>query len=259
MKVEMVMNKRPVVATKGMLVTTARALARDNHLRMLPVVDGEKVVGVVRDADLVRVSSSRSNITVDGFVSEFTPVFPEMEIKEAVRLLVDADEGSTPVVVSPQDYTLIGVFSLVDALHSLDSSSIPPIQLSDIMTREVHVCRKDEPVSRVWDRLVEYDITGMPVVDESDRAVGIVTRHDLMKKGYARIHREDERPSRARDVTTVENIMSTPLYMLPPEESVGEAIRLILKRNIGRITVGKENKIMGIVDRIDLARACFCR
>jgi uncharacterized protein (DUF39 family)/CBS domain-containing protein len=53
--------------------------------------------------------------------------------------------------------------------------------LNEIMTRRVIVARPDEPVDVVARRLTQYRISGMPVVDEELRVIGIITTDDIAK------------------------------------------------------------------------------
>jgi CBS domain-containing protein len=53
----------------------------------------------------------------------------------------------------------------------------------------------------------------------------------------------------------VEKLMSTPLYSLEPEASLTKAIELMLKHEVGRISVVNEGKLVGIVDRDDLIKS----
>jgi CBS domain-containing protein len=46
--------------------------------------------------------------------------------------------------------------------------------------------------------------------------------------------------------------MSSPLYSIKPTASLGEAITLMLKHDVGRISVVEDGKLVGIVDRDDL-------
>jgi CBS domain-containing protein len=53
----------------------------------------------------------------------------------------------------------------------------------------------------------------------------------------------------------VEKFMSSPLYSIKPEESVRAAIELMLKHDVGRISVVDNGKLVGIADRNDLIKS----
>jgi CBS domain-containing protein len=85
----------------------------------------------------------------------------------------------------------------------------------------------------------------------------MITRRDIIKAGYARIGEVDGEGSKAGESPKVEKVMSTPMYTLPPEASLNEAIDKILQYDIGRIAVASNRKLLGIVSRSELLSACL--
>jgi predicted transcriptional regulator len=68
-----------------------------------------------------------------------------------------------------------------------------------------------------------------------------------------RLEVEDERRTRPNDSPKVEKIMSTPTYTLLETDSIQNAIEVIIRYDIGRVTiVNAKDKISGIVDRQDI-------
>jgi CBS domain-containing protein len=53
--------------------------------------------------------------------------------------------------------------------------------LEEIMTRRVIVAKPQETVDIVAKRMEQYDITGLPVVDEENRVLGLITSADLSR------------------------------------------------------------------------------
>ena len=82
----------------------------------------------------------------------------------------------------------------------------------------------------------------------------MITREDVMKKGYARIENESERGGRMS--TTVQKIMSTPAMTVDENDSMVKAAKIFMEREIGRLPVLKNKKLVGIIDRYDVIRAC---
>ncbi len=65
MKVDKIMSYEPVSIKAGDFITHARQLMRDHFLRGIVVVDDEnRLVGMLNDQDILRVTSTRSNVTV---------------------------------------------------------------------------------------------------------------------------------------------------------------------------------------------------
>ncbi len=131
MKVEEVMTRNTVFVHDSDYMTHARQVMRDRHYRTLPVLDAKKrVIGVLTEKDILNIYSTKSNVTVEGFASEFPFVYPDMEMMQAAKLMVDAGLGRVPVVKSGQDMTLAGILSIVDIFRNLKLDKIPSKKIS---------------------------------------------------------------------------------------------------------------------------------
>ncbi len=70
MIVEEVMTKNPVFLHDTDFMTHARQVMRDQYKRTLPVVDSKKkVIGILTEKDILNIYSTKSNVTVEGFLS----------------------------------------------------------------------------------------------------------------------------------------------------------------------------------------------
>ncbi len=247
-----IMSKDPVSVEEGDFVTRARQLIRDNQLRGLPIKDGEGLVaGIVTDRDMLKISSTRSNVTVSGFSVEAPLVTPETDLEEAARLLLSVNYAILPVVPSPDDRRLLGVVSPIDIFKRIDPEKLAEILVKEVMSREIETCTPQDSVTRVWDGMLDSDFTGMPVVDERGRPLGMITRFDIIRTGGARIGKD------TKDVMKVERLMKTPLYSVSSESSLRDAAKMMLDREIGRISVVDDGKLVGIIDRYDVIKAIF--
>ncbi len=83
----------------------------------------------------------------------------------------------------------------------------------------------------------------LPVVDAAGTLTGIVTDRDLQRhNGYW-------------PTTHVDAAMVEPAITIGPDQSIGEAARLMLDRKIGGLPVVDGGKLIGIVTETDLLRA----
>ncbi|HRW82429.1 MAG TPA: CBS domain-containing protein [Methanothrix sp.] len=246
------MSKDPVSVEEGDFVTRARQLIRDNQLRGLPIKDGEGLVaGIVTDRDMLKISSTRSNVTVSGFSVEAPLVTPETDIEEAAKLLLSVNYAILPVVSSLDDRRLLGVVSPIDIFSKIDPEKLADKKVKETMNTETKTCGPQDSVTKVWDAMLDSDFTGMPVVDEKGRPLGMITRFDIIRTGGARISRD------TREVMKVEKLMSTPLFSINSEASLRDAAKTMLDREIGRISVVDDGRLVGIIDRYDVIKAIF--
>lgn len=254
MNVGEIMSEEPVSIKEQDFITHARQLMRDRFLRSLVVVDEEKrLIGVVNDQDILRVTSTRSNVTVGGYARQSPTITPDMDIMKAAKLMVQSKQNRVPVVKSTTDRTVTGILSIVDILRNVEIPKNIPKSLEEIMTKKVKTCSPEDKVNTAWGHMLEKDYTGLPVVSKKGEPIGMVTRRDIIKSGAARIEVEDERRTRPNDSPKIEKIMSTPTYTLLENDSLQSAIEMIMRYDIGRVTVvNEQGKVSGIVDRQDI-------
>lgn len=255
MKVKDIMTKNPVFLQDSDFMTHARQLMRDRHFRTMPVIDAKKrVVGILTEKELLNIYSTKSNVTVSGFTSEFPFIYPETDMMEAAKLMIEADMGRVPVLKSGQDMTLAGILSVVDIFRNLKPEKASQKKLKEIMTTDIKTCSNKDNIAKVWMNMRETGISGFPVLKNGE-LVGMVTRRNIINAGYARIEMEDNQGTKSTMSPAVEKVMSTPAYTLSSESTIAEAIQAFLKLDVGRISITNDGKLAGIVDRNDLIKA----
>ena len=138
MFVEEIMSRDPLYVEDSTFLTKARQLIRDNHVRGLPVVDGRKhVLGIITTQDMLRVTSTKSNVTVAGFVTQVSTAIGQMEMLDAAKLMLKEIIALLPVVESEEKPVLKGVVSLLDIFRNIDPKKVPKKQIDEIMSTKV--------------------------------------------------------------------------------------------------------------------------
>lgn len=135
--------------------------------------------------------------------------------------------------------------------------------VADLMTHDVVRARHDTPFKEIVELLAANGITAVPVVDEMDHPLGVVSEADLLRKCSAQNdpssrtslpHLETWERAKAEGATAGE-LMSAPAVCARPEWTAVEAARLMALRNIKRLPVVDEaDRLEGIVSRGDLLR-----
>lgn len=243
------------------LVTRARAVMRSSGLRTLPVIDGGRLEGMFTSRQIMRITSTRSNIPVAGLM--FPPrliATPASDLVELVRDMVKLGISDVPVVQSYSDRTVVGLVRLNDILKKIAGAMKSKPTVGEIMTKEVVTCKQDDEVSRVWDTMKQTRYSGLPVARYDKRkrkleVIGMVTRSDIIRSGAIRLAEESVKGGRPS--TKVRSLMRTPAITISPGAPLAEAIELMLKRNVGRLPVVEGGNLVGIVSRSDIIRvAC---
>ncbi|MGW7363518.1 CBS domain-containing protein [Streptomyces sp. NPDC054841] len=140
--------------------------------------------------------------------------------------------------------------------------------VAELMTREVVRARRDLPFKEIVKLLAENDVTAVPVVDELDRPMGVVSEADLLRKSADQADPSGLTPiphleawERAKaEGARAEELMSAPAVCARPEWSVVEAARLMEVHSVKRLPVVDEtDRLQGIVSRSDLLRVFLRR
>ena len=94
--------------------------------------------------------------------------------------------------------------------------------------------------------LAESDVGPLPVVD-GELLVGIVTDRDLV----VRVLADDRDPA----VTTVGEIASTEVITVEPDVELDVALELMSSRQVRRLPVVEEGRLVGILSAVDVEAA----
>jgi len=119
LSVRQVMTVNPTMAELGMLVSDGAALMLKKGVGSLVVVDGDTLVGMLTERDILRKVVAQNKNPNDAMVKDVmtTPVItidPDMDITEAARKMVDLNVRRLPVV---KDGRLLGLVTEKDILH----------------------------------------------------------------------------------------------------------------------------------------------
>lgn len=161
---------------------------------------------------------------------------------------------------------------MIDRDRQLNQRPIMPKTVADLMTREPLTARPEMSLKEVIKILADRRISGLPVVDEHDLLIGIISETDLMWRetgvtppAYIMVLDSViylENPSRYEQELhkalgqTVGEVMSRDPVSIAPEKSVQEAAKLLHDRHIHRLPVlDTTGKVIGILTRGDIVRA----
>jgi signal-transduction protein with cAMP-binding, CBS, and nucleotidyltransferase domain len=115
----------------------------------------------------------------------------------------------------------------------------------DVMTATPVTISASASIAEAAQAMRDSDIGDVIVLEESDEICGIVTDRDIALRAVAE----------ARDATQtkVGDICSRGLVALSPDDSTGDAVRLMREKAVRRLPVVEAGKPVGIVSIGDLA------
>ncbi|MEZ5843692.1 MAG: CBS domain-containing protein [Hyphomicrobiaceae bacterium] len=142
------------------------------------------------------------------------------------------------------------------------------MKAQDVMTRNVATVKADAAVREIAALMVEKHISGLPVVDESGRIVGIISESDLMhraevgteakRKWWFRIFADAD--SAAREYAKshglrARDVMSSKVVTVRHDADLADVADILDRHHIKRVPVLEDGRLAGIVSRGDLVRA----
>jgi CBS domain-containing membrane protein len=128
----------------------------------------------------------------------------------------------------------------------------PPIRVADLMTRGPIVVRDSDSVAFAETVLRDFRITGLPVVDDSARLVGVFSETDslfLKIPSMSRLLRSNPGETRVGEV------MSQPPVTVDSLASIEAAAASMLEHAVHRLVViDHDNRPIGVLSATDFVR-----
>ncbi len=118
------------------------------------------------------------------------------------------------------------------------------IKVGDIMIKNIITIEKGSSIVDAA-KLMKENSIGSVIITEGNKAVGIITERDIVRKAVA-----------SGDIEkNVEDIMSSPIIVITPENSLEEAAKAMRQNKIKRLVViGEGEELKGIISEDDIVK-----
>jgi len=136
------------------------------------------------------------------------------------------------------------------------------------MTQSAVTINHGSPFSEVEEKFITHHIRHLPVIEADNLLIGLITKRDLFRIISPRKDIEDDQPlmkgqyvelkygyypKESLDKFILEKVMTKEVYKLKKDNSVSEAIKMMLDHKIGCVViVDNIGKVEGIVTRHDI-------
>ena len=114
----------------------------------------------------------------DVMTPDIEVVSPEDTLKTAVQLMADLDYDALPV---SEDNHLIGVITSRDVAVQVvrKNQGAGEITVGEAMSPDVLYCFENEPIGNIAQKMNDWWVRRLPVVNENNRLIGIVSLADV--------------------------------------------------------------------------------
>lgn len=197
-------RKKSNLPASAMHVTTATT---NNYTRVLPdldvnegvilmnrnegilvVMDNNEVVGWITPQEVIR-NYPFNNTPAGKIMRQAITIGPDERVIHARRIILDKNIGRLPVLENGDLVGIITEHDIANALkafrelvsNSKQDNRIKNMLVEDIMSRGVITVKSDMPIKDVVSLMLEKNLGGVPVVDERDALVGLITRRSLLE------------------------------------------------------------------------------
>lgn len=146
--------------------------------------------------------------------------------------------------------------------------------VQEAMSKDVITVHTDDSIEKCAQILFEKKFSGLPVVDDDGKVLGMVTEGDLIRRaarikapGYLEIlgglvylgnpNKFVEELKKAMSYRAGD-MMSDKLFSISPDKTIEEAATTMFRENVKRLPVVDWNeKLVGIISRRDIMRAIY--
>jgi CBS domain-containing protein len=116
----------------------------------------------------------------DVMSTDVETVRPDQMVREAARFMLQADAGSIPVT---EGNRLVGMITDRDiAVRGVALGYGPETPVSELMTSGIVSAHADELIEEAARKMGEAQVRRLPVIDQDQRLVGIVSLGDLARE-----------------------------------------------------------------------------
>ncbi len=269
--------RNAVTVTDDMTLLEAREILLKHRVGRLPALGkNKKPVGIITEKDFVRAiykfsGKQVSKILVRDFMSkDLITITKNDTIIDCARLMQKHKISSVLVL---EKNRLAGIITKTDLASVFLTQSAEPLQVSDIMTKDVITVMPADSLLLVESLLVKHKISRI-VVQRNKKPVGIITNRDFIPAKMPKWIREfadpkevekyrlDPRPDEFRmnqlSYTLsfrAEDIMTPNPVTVNADEQVSAAVLIMIRNGISGLPVIKKSLLCGIITKSDIVRA----
>ena len=127
------------------------------------------------------------------------------------------------------------------------------MRVNEVMQTSLRTIRGTQSVGEAISLLAENHVSGLPVIDEHGRLVGVISSSDVLEKLAE--SQEPETREAVFEQTQIMEVMTPRPQTIHPDATVRDAAQRMLYLEVHRLFVEQEGRLVGVVSTTDLVRA----
>lgn len=168
-------------------------------------------------------------------VAALARLFRDIEVLERIEAAADAAE-----------------IARLPALNQIELT--PELVVRDLMTRDVVSVGPDTPVREIGRIMIERSLRALPVVNAAGEMLGVVTDREVVEHFLPRIKAGSPAGVVAEREVSAKDVMRKSILGVSEDQSIADVAALMVNRDVARVPVVSEGKLVGFLSRADIVR-----
>lgn len=248
------MLEDPISVEEEDLATKARSFIRDEGLRTLVVLDdNNNLSGLIKRSNVLKIKNTKSDVPAKSLAEEpMVYLYDDMDLRTASRKIIEHGVDDAPVF--DQEKKFLGLLGREDILKGLKLKGRSPRsdKVKDF-TQNSETVNPGTSITKIWNRMERKNIQAFPVVREvkgKTKLEGLISQQDLVS--HRKFSLDMDQPPK------IERVMNRSPTVLHSDDSVGEAVDLIIEKDQGIIPVVRNDYVLkGSINKISLIKGFY--
>ncbi|MFO7815055.1 MAG: CBS domain-containing protein [Halanaerobiales bacterium] len=205
---------------------------------------GAGSVSLKTDLELARnklETTIREKIKVSAKVKEVMqdPLKVKQDLKlEKVKEIMEEKDISGVLVVNEEE-RVKGIFTTRDLRRLNEEDDLYRVPVKGYMTKKLIYIKPEDTIHQAQEKMVNNDIGRLPVIDQNDKVIGIITRRDILNQYY---QEETAHQNQNRYVSSLVSITPEKVKILKKLAELPDQIRKLFKK-IGKIAQDNDSRV----------------
>ena len=239
-------------------IANALAVMKESKYQDLPVLEGGSYIGVVTYSAILRKKSVSLDAKVKNLIRNIQTATVDLEITKIAEMFISNNCRQIPVMNGKKIVGVIMRNKIIDIVR--DIKALKEIKVWEVMTNPVEAVKQHDLMDDALDLMIREDIRTLPVVDSTDRVVGVVGMREIIDNNWKKDNKTiGDLAKSARSQITVESISTTSAKTIEWDADVSDAVEIMVDNGFSTLPVIESGSLVGVIteyDVLELISAC---